>query len=100
MSDNINSGGSAFPVDPSADKYSNYDFCKGMSLRDWFAGMALQGLISAGCVIVPLDKEDDGKDPFSKMCFLDKDIPKVNTVQISRSAYKIADEMIRRRDVK
>jgi hypothetical protein len=35
----INDGGRAFP---SLDAYGP----KGMSLRDWFAGMALQGLVS------------------------------------------------------
>ena len=34
-------GGWAFPV--PMDSYSN---CKGMTLRDWFAGMALQGSIA------------------------------------------------------
>jgi len=40
MSDEINDGGAAFPIHPGvlvAGKYS------GMTLRDWFAGQALQG---------------------------------------------------------
>ena len=40
-----NDGGSAFPFvmpDPS-----NYHTETGMTLRDWFAGMALQGIISS-----------------------------------------------------
>lgn len=38
----INDGGPAFP-----ELNPNYGFNKGMSLRDWFAGMALQGMISS-----------------------------------------------------
>lgn len=37
-------GGSAFPLAGSGD-YS-YEPQDGMSLRDWFAGMALQGLVA------------------------------------------------------
>lgn len=36
----VDDGGCAFPTE-TAMSYSN-----GMSLRDWFAGMALQGIIS------------------------------------------------------
>ena len=40
MSENIDDGGPAFPVDRAARKHD------GMSLRDWFAGMAMNGLLS------------------------------------------------------
>jgi hypothetical protein len=36
----INDGGAAYPV-ATIDGYTQY----GMSLRDWFAGMALQGMM-------------------------------------------------------
>lgn len=39
MSNNIENGGPAFPI----------DIGDGMSLRDKFAGMAMQGLLSAEC---------------------------------------------------
>ncbi len=43
-------GGSAFPasvaVGPADDKYSSFDIDPGMSLRDWFAGQALNGLMA------------------------------------------------------
>lgn len=42
-------GGSAFPL-PSArgpDGCPQYDDRPGMTLRDWFAGMAIQGLIAS-----------------------------------------------------
>lgn len=40
MSEEINNGGPAFPLG-TIDGYVN----SGMSLRDWFAGMALQGVL-------------------------------------------------------
>jgi len=44
-----NDGGSAYPLAPVTDPETG-QFCgphsEGMSLRDWFAGMALQGLLS------------------------------------------------------
>ena len=43
----INDGGPAFPLSGSADLNGNYAYPEyGMSLRDWFAGQALAGLIS------------------------------------------------------
>jgi hypothetical protein len=39
------SGGPAFPVHSDAGKEYNY-LLHGMSLRDWFAGMALKALLS------------------------------------------------------
>lgn len=42
MSDQINDGGQAFPMSFGCDS-ENYS---GMSLRDWFAGVALQGILS------------------------------------------------------
>ena len=42
MSDKINDGGPAFPIQGGLGLNST----KGMSLRDWFAGMALQGLLA------------------------------------------------------
>lgn len=42
----INDGGSAFPMGYHPEG-NNADHI-GMSLRDWFAGMALQGMLSQG----------------------------------------------------
>lgn len=39
-----NDGGPAFPNVPSDPGYTLWD--QGMSLRDWFAGQALNGLLS------------------------------------------------------
>ena len=42
MTDKIEDGGPAFPVDGAAFEYVGVE--TGMSLRDWFAGQALSGL--------------------------------------------------------
>ena len=36
-----NDGGPAFPFSDDVD-------CEGMSLRDWFAGLAMQGMMASG----------------------------------------------------
>ena len=47
MSEKIDDGGPAFPLTEDAVNFKNKDFpMQGMSLRDWFAGMALQGILS------------------------------------------------------
>jgi hypothetical protein len=43
MTSKINDGGAAYPV-ATIDGYTQY----GMSLRDWFAVFALQGLLASG----------------------------------------------------
>lgn len=41
-----NDGGTAFPGKSfERDEYGEERYLPGMSLRDWFAGMALQGLL-------------------------------------------------------
>lgn len=49
MSIEKDSGGPAFPapVEPKTD-WSLRDVTSGMTLRDWFAGKALQGLLASG----------------------------------------------------
>ena len=44
MSNQINDGGPAFPNVPPDSQYSDWD--KGMTLRDYFAAAALQGLMA------------------------------------------------------
>ena len=57
MSDKPDDGGPAFPYrcceGPGQDK--TYHFATGMSLRDWFAGMALQGIIAGSVSLGELD---------------------------------------------
>ena len=67
----INDGGPAFPnLGYNADK--NYN---GMSLRDWFAGQALAGLLAQ-----PAE-------------------PEYGLRYFARSAYLAADEMIKAREI-
>jgi len=49
--DPINDGGQAFPC-----ASNNFD-SPGMSLRDWFAGQALQGLLASGHFTKPCDEK-------------------------------------------
>jgi len=57
-----NDGGPAFPVPMlpgeswDSEKYGNPN---GMSMRDWFAGMALQGLLASGHFTIPACEADD-----------------------------------------
>ena len=49
MTDKINDGGPAFPLqyeDRTTPGIRNTIVCDGISKRDWFAGMALQGMLS------------------------------------------------------
>ncbi len=68
-------GGPAFPYDNADEGHA------GMSLRDWFAGMAMQGLLSG----YELGKGDQ-----------DIDWDKI----IAKEAYKTADAMLKEKEVK
>lgn len=73
-----NDGGPAFPLVTrwTGDGYP-YEYTNGMSLRDWFAGMALAGLSTA--------TDEDGQwqsDPAG----------------LARESYAIADAMLQQRD--
>jgi hypothetical protein len=49
MSTPINDGGPAFPVPPTYHSNGQVEYgTLGMSLRDWFAGQALTGLLADG----------------------------------------------------
>lgn len=67
-------GGPAFPAHPSA--MGDHD---GMTLRDWFAGMAMQTLI-----------RPDVTAEYTQEVF--------RTFKISEAAYKMADLMIQERE--
>ena len=68
----INNGGSAFPLYLPQDEG---DIHHGMSLRDWFAGQAVAGLLAQ-----PAD-------------------PEYGLRYFARSAYLMADEMIKVREI-
>lgn len=74
MKTELNDGGPAFLKEGTFDAHGIY-FYSGMSLRDWFAGMTLQGLLAK------YGREDTGYG-------------------ISRISYEIADAMIAERDKK
>lgn len=77
--DKKNNGGAAFPCcgDPSTDQMVH-----GMNLRDWFAGMALQGLLSNSNASVVKAFGKHG---------IDADIA------FAESAYAFADALIKQR---
>jgi hypothetical protein len=66
----INDGGPAFPR-------HGYNSNDGMTLRDWFAGQALQGLLACG------EAHDEHTDSVT-----------------AGAAYKMADAMLKAREVK
>lgn len=65
-------GGPAFPIADSRDKWM-----QGMSLRDWFAGMAVEGLMAN-----------------SKWAAVETPWPEY----AAKEAYEIADAMLKERD--
>ena len=73
MSEPINDGGPAFPT-PAGIQHND-----GMTLRDYFAAAALQGIISDASV--PASSKKDGE-------------------LVSRSAYHFADSMLKARGAK
>ena len=70
-------GGAAFPYANDADKEYNW-INRGMTLRDWFAGQALIGLINAGIEDVKRGRKSDATD-------------------IAEGAYRLADAMLEAR---
>ena len=73
MSDPIDTGGAAFPF---AAEYGHPAACGGMSLRDWFAGQALAGML--------------GGEPGSHLMFS----------TAAAGAYEYADAMLKAREGK
>ena len=75
-----NNGGAAFPrpVGGFGDGYTVYrnDAAPGMSLRDWFAGMVVQGLLAN--------------------CF--QNAPETTPETFSATAYKFADALLAARE--
>jgi len=75
MSDALKYGGPAFPTEPRGPAYGNkYD---GMTLRDWFAGQALMGMMASRNPNSPIFSPD------ADACFV----------------YEIADAMLAKRQV-
>ena len=60
MSEKINDGGPAFPMPRGAAAGKHNDSQQGMSLRDWFAGMAMQGMCAVeDNRLCPRDRRED-----------------------------------------
>jgi hypothetical protein len=74
MNNQINDGGPAFPNVPPDSQYSDWD--KGMTLRDYFAAAALQGMMAQ------FDPENELEH------------------HIAKWSYKAADAMLKAREVK
>jgi hypothetical protein len=75
----INDGGPAFPYDERCQRSG--EICgqfKGMTLRDWFAGMALQGIVA---------------NPDFKVAFC-------SPLNDAKNCYALADAMLAARDGK
>lgn len=77
-----NDGGPAFPC-VFSDGDGNSVTIEGMSLRDWFAGQALIGIIQTP----DFDYDDDGVSR-----------PANSDAEIATAAYQVADAMIAARD--
>jgi hypothetical protein len=97
MSAELNEGGPAFPVTAVNDTDKSIKGCYGdeippnsaahyfgMSLRDHFAGMAMQGELAAMC---------DGDEPGVPMDIKDDTIDR-----LARHWYRIADAMLKARE--
>ena len=79
MSERPKDGGSAFPI-PHDDRPGAYVAEPGMSLRDWFAGQALTGMLLASYRHDSLRR-----------------VPKGDLESVSQDAYDIADAMLEAR---
>ncbi len=78
-------GGAAFPV---SDEPGNFPLERGMSLRDWFAGMALQGVLA-------LDSSDVARKATAQMA---KKFGEATPEVYSALAYELADAMLAARE--
>lgn len=74
-------GGPAFPAEGGFD--SGLSPTPGMSLRDWFAGMALQGILASPANSTAAAKAKLSVSAFRECC--------------ADGAFKVADAMIERR---
>jgi hypothetical protein len=77
----MKTGGPAFPTDVAYREDGEWHKDPGMTLRDWFAGMAMSGLY--GSSRSPVNK--DG-------------IPDSSPDNVARIAYAVADSMIYERE--
>lgn len=69
MTDKINDGGAAFPVQFNSDDIEYHNAIKGMSLRDYFAAQALIGELSNSCK-EPWKSSEQEKRACAYRCYL------------------------------
>lgn len=79
MNSNIKTGGPAFPTDNAHQTGPHSYHAEGMTLRDWFAGMAMQGFLATQ---IHGFTDSPAKGPFANM------------------AYEMADAMLNQREAK
>lgn len=99
MSENPNDGGPAFPTDHSSDpEYTNMQ--GGMSLRDHFAGLAMQALITARTQTTKYHDNGGTVESQTDTNLSLTDEPSDEPLGLSADAYWIADAMIHTRKLK
>ena len=89
MSKNIETGGPAFPCHPEIIPHRDHDFA-GMTLRDYFAAKAMQGVVSS------IATEDDYRRLRGRASASGLTVSE----WIARDAFKQADAMLKAREVK
>lgn len=103
MADKINDGGPAFPMPISNGGYS---IIAGMSLRDWFAGMAMQAIVGSFRQTMR-GKENARYDSDADLTTFDRNMAlDLNhktgdcdgASEIAFDAYAIADSMLQARE--
>ena len=89
MSEKIETGGPAFPCHPEIIPHRDHDFA-GMTLRDYFAAKAMQGVVSS------IATEDDYRRLRGHASASGLTVSE----WIARDAFKQADAMLKAREVK
>ena len=107
-------GGPAFPTPKSGEwgfnskneKVFAPDVTSGMSLRDWFAGQALAGLLASGHFTLPNDEEDNDGAWMTKHFAPEYDdqgkekSPTRRVFDFPEAAWRCADSMLQLREDK
>lgn len=95
MSETVKDGGQAFPHLEARDPQFSY-VAKGMTLRDWFAGQALVGMLTNGFmpneVSIPVPSSYDFPDVETYRAAVPDN-------SYATLAYRMADAMLSARDI-
>ncbi len=90
MTDKKPDGGCAFPIAEEMESGRSVASSYGMSLRDYFAAAALQGMLSAHAIFIKTGDKPKGMEP--------PPMRKMTDIEISSSAYQYADAMLKARE--